>query len=101
MNTAMNLLSLIGSLGLFLYGMKIMSEGLEKFAGNQMRSILKSMTKNRFFGVLTGIRLCDIHDLTWGEITPTQSGWRVDFTRYHGCKYRYNHYRMGHQCHRI
>ena len=55
MNTVMNLLSLIGSLGLFLYGMKIMSEGLEKFAGNQMRSILKSMTKNRFFGVLTGI----------------------------------------------
>ena len=31
-----------------------------------------------FFAVLTGIRLCDIHDLTWGEITQTGSGWRVD-----------------------
>ena len=34
-----------------------------------------------FFAVLTGIRLCDIHDLTWGEITQTPSGWRVDFTQ--------------------
>ena len=34
-----------------------------------------------FFAVLTGIRLCDIHDLTWGEITQTGSGWRVDFTQ--------------------
>lgn len=46
---------LIGSLGLFLYGMKIMSEGLQKVAGNKLRSILAAMTKNRFAGVLTGI----------------------------------------------
>ena len=46
---------LIGSLGLFLYGMKIMSEGLQKAAGNKLRSILTAMTKNRVAGVLTGI----------------------------------------------
>ncbi|MCR5131540.1 MAG: Na/Pi cotransporter family protein [Prevotella sp.] len=40
---------------MFLYGMKIMSEGLEKFAGDRLRSILASMTKNRLMGVLTGI----------------------------------------------
>ncbi len=34
-----------------------------------------------FFAVLTGIRLCDIQDLTWGEIAQTGSGWRVDFTQ--------------------
>ncbi len=55
MNTLINLLSLLGSLGMFLYGMKIMSEGLEKFAGDRLRSILASMTKNRVMGVLTGI----------------------------------------------
>ena len=49
------LLSLLGSLGLFLFGMKTMSEGLEKFAGDRLRSILAAMTKNRFMGVLTGI----------------------------------------------
>ena len=50
-----NLLSLLGSLGLFLFGMKTMSEGLEKFAGDRLRSILAAMTTNRFMGVLTGI----------------------------------------------
>ena len=34
-----------------------------------------------FFAVLTGVRLCDIQDLTWGEIAQTGSGWRVDFTQ--------------------
>jgi len=48
-------LTLIGSLGLFLYGMKIMSEGLQKVAGNKLRSILSAMTKNRGMGVLTGM----------------------------------------------
>ena len=46
---------LIGSLGLFLYGMKIMSEGLQKVAGDRLRSILTAMTTNRVTGVLTGV----------------------------------------------
>ena len=50
-----DLLKLIGSLGLFLYGMKIMSEGLQKFAGDRLRSILTAMTTNRVTGVLTGV----------------------------------------------
>jgi len=50
-----NLLSLLGSLGLFLFGMKTMSEGLEKFAGDRLRNILAVMTRNRFMGVITGI----------------------------------------------
>ena len=53
--TFYDFLKLIGSLGLFLYGMKIMSEGLQKAAGNKLRTILSSMTKNRFMGVLTGL----------------------------------------------
>ena len=48
-------LKLIGSLGLFLYGMKIMSEGLQKVAGDRLRSILTAMTTNRVTGVLTGV----------------------------------------------
>lgn len=48
-------LMLVGSLGLFLYGMKIMSEGLQKVAGNRMRTILSAMTANRFAGVCTGL----------------------------------------------
>jgi len=47
-------LTLIGALGLFIFGMKIMSDGIQKFAGNQMRSILRKITQNRFAGILTG-----------------------------------------------
>ena len=48
-------LKLLGSLALFLYGMKIMSEGLQKFAGDRLRKILTAMTTNRITGVLTGV----------------------------------------------
>lgn len=50
-----DLLTLIGSLGIFLYGMKLMSEALQKVAGQKMRSILATMTRNRFVGILSGV----------------------------------------------
>nr|WP_321454148.1 Na/Pi cotransporter family protein [uncultured Carboxylicivirga sp.] len=53
-------LTLIGSLGLFLYGMKMMSEALQKVAGSRMRNILSAMTSNRFLGVLTGFLVTTI-----------------------------------------
>ena len=55
MELIINIFSLVGSLALFLFGMKTMSEGLEKFAGDRLRSILAAMTKNRVMGVMTGI----------------------------------------------
>lgn len=57
MSTIISIFALFGSLGLFLYGMKVMSEGLEKFAGERLRNILGLMTRNRFVGVFTGIIL--------------------------------------------
>lgn len=48
-------LCLLASVCLFLYGMKVMSEGLQKVAGDRLRNILAAMTRNRFAGVLTGI----------------------------------------------
>lgn len=50
-----DVLTLIGSVGLFLYGMKLMSEGLQKAAGDRLRNILALMTNNRFLGALTGL----------------------------------------------
>ena len=47
-------LQLFGSLGLFLYGMKVMSDALQDLAGDKMRNILASMTSNRVFAVFTG-----------------------------------------------
>lgn len=49
------LLSLAGGLGLFLYGMKMMSDSIEKAAGAKLRGILEFFTKNRFMGMIVGI----------------------------------------------
>lgn len=51
----LDLLCLLGSVAMFLYGMKVMSEGLQKAAGDRLRNILSAMTRNRFTGMLTGI----------------------------------------------
>lgn len=50
----LDFLGLLGAVGLFLYGMKVMSEGLQKAAGDRLRGILSAMTRNRFTGTLTG-----------------------------------------------
>ncbi len=56
----LDFLQLIGSLGLFLYGMKLMSEALQKVAGSKMRSFLSAMTSNRFLGLFTGFMITAI-----------------------------------------
>lgn len=52
--TFFDFLKLAGSLGMFLYGMKIMSEALQRVAGAKLRSVLSAMTANRVLGVFTG-----------------------------------------------
>ncbi len=49
-----DVLKLLGSLGLFLFGMKLMSDSLMEVAGDRMRNILATMTSNRVFAVFTG-----------------------------------------------
>jgi phosphate:Na+ symporter len=55
MKAIMSFFQIIGSLGLFLYGIKLLSEGLQKSAGDKMKAILRLMTKNRLISVMTGI----------------------------------------------
>lgn len=54
MNYMEMILGLVAGLGFFLYGMKLMSDGLEKVAGAKMQSVLEMCTKNRFIGVVVG-----------------------------------------------
>lgn len=49
-----SILSIIGALGFFIYGMKVMSEGIQKAAGDKLRVILKAITSNRVSGIFTG-----------------------------------------------
>ena len=55
-----DILQLIGALGLFLFGMKVMSDALMNLAGKKMRSILATMTSNRFLGISTGFLITSI-----------------------------------------
>ena len=54
------ILMLIGALGLFIYGMKVMSEGLQQAAGSRLRKMLGAITSNRFSGVLTGFGITSL-----------------------------------------
>ena len=49
-----NVMTLVGSVAMLMYGMKVMSEGLQKMAGSKLSNVLGTMTTNRFTGVLTG-----------------------------------------------
>ncbi|MFP6887050.1 MAG: Na/Pi symporter, partial [Opitutales bacterium] len=51
----MGFLYVLGGLGIFLFGMRVMSEGIQKVAGEGMRRIMATMTQNRFFGLMTGV----------------------------------------------
>lgn len=58
--TIYDFLRLLGALALFLYGMKMMSEALQKVAGSKMHNILSAMTSNRFLGLFTGFLVTTI-----------------------------------------
>jgi len=49
------ILTILGSLGLFLFGMKVMSESLQKLSGEKLRGMMRTMTSNRFIGLGTGL----------------------------------------------
>ncbi|MGA1846534.1 Na/Pi cotransporter family protein [Deferribacter abyssi] len=60
LNISLLISGLVGGLGMFLYGMKMMSEGLQKTAGNSLRKILEKLTSNRIVGTLVGLTVTAI-----------------------------------------
>jgi phosphate:Na+ symporter len=54
------LFEILGSLGVFLFGMKVMSEGIQKVSGDRLRSLMRSMTSNRFAGIATGVLITSL-----------------------------------------
>ncbi len=57
MNYLNIIIPFVGGLGMFIYGMQIMAQGLENAAGNKMKSLLEVLTKNKLMGVLLEVRL--------------------------------------------
>ena len=56
----LQIFTLLGALGMFLYGMNLMSSGLQKAAGDRLRGLLSAMTSNPFKGVLTGLGITSV-----------------------------------------
>lgn len=54
MNIVFDILKVLGSLGVFIFGMKLMSDGIQKLAGSRLRALLSSITRNRISGIFTG-----------------------------------------------
>ena len=51
----------VGGLGMFIYGMQIMAQGLENAAGNKMKTLLEVLTKNKLMGVLLGAAITAVN----------------------------------------
>ena len=88
-------LQLLGSLGLLIYGMRMMSESLQKMAGPHLRHILGKMTTNRITGMLTGMLVVvvgyygDDRIVRLGRTAYAGAG----HLGHHGCQHR--HYAHG------
>ena len=54
------LFEILGSLGVFLFGMKVMSEGIQKVSGDRLRGLMRTMTQNRFAGITTGLLITSL-----------------------------------------
>ena len=110
MQQVLGFLILIGSVALLMYGMKVMSEGLQKMAGSKLSNILGTMTTNRFTGLLTGTFITtsiqfhhDIHPVLDGyhrDDSQFRERWIVDtfasHQRHYGRQYRYDGNGMDH-----
>lgn len=60
MDTLVFILQILGALGVFLYGMKVMSEGIQRVAGDGMRKVMARMTHNRFAAILSGLLITSV-----------------------------------------
>ena len=93
------LLQFIGSLGFLLYGMKLMSNGIQNSAGEKLQRALSVVTKNRFVGLLTGLLITMIIQSSGATTvmvtTFVNAGLLTTiYWCYFWCKYRYDNYRV-------
>ena len=82
--------TLLGSLALLMYGMKSMSEALQKMAGPQLRHVLGAMTTNRFTGMLTGMLVTASVQSSTATTVRRFVNAGAGYLRHYGCQYWYH-----------
>ena len=91
------IIELLGGLGLFLYGMKLMGDGLENSAGDKLKKILEKVTSNPFMAVTVGAIVTAVVQSSSAELNGSRvcKCWTYEFSSssrsYYGCKYRNNY----------
>ena len=97
--TIFNALNLIGGLCLFLFGMNLMGQALERRAGSGLRSLLEKMTQNRLMGLLAGLGVTAVIQsssattvMVVGFVNSGVDDAAAVHRRYHGRQYRYHRY---------
>ena len=99
MNTSMIVL-LAGGLGLFIFGMKMMGDGLEQAAGSRLKRLLEILTENRLMGLLVGAIVTAIVQSSSATTVMVVGfvNWHNDLGAssrgYYGCKHRNYHDRI-------
>ena len=85
--TTTNILSLLGGLALFLYGMQMMGNGLEAAAGDRLKQILEKLTSNRFLGVIVGALVTAVIQSSSGcwVCQRTDDDFTTSCMDYYGC----------------
>lgn len=96
---------LIGALALLMFGMKSMSDSLQKMAGPQLRHVLGTMTTNRLTGILSGTLITAAVQSSTATTVMTVSFVNAGlpypspgYLRYHGRQHRNHAHRMDHEC---
>ena len=88
--TIMNVLSLFGGLGLFLFGMQLMGEALEKAAGTRLKKLLGMVTGNRFLAMLAGITITAVVQSSSATTVMVVGFVNAGGRRDYGRKHRHN-----------
>ena len=98
--TLAHIMGLLGGLALFLYGMQMMSSGLESVRRNRMKQILEKLTANRFLGVLVGAVITAVIQsssattvMVVGFVNSGMMTFAAGSLDYYGCQYWYHNYR--------
>ena len=77
-----NVLEILGGLGIFLFGLRVMSAGLQKLAGGRLRAILAGMTRNRFAGIFSGFLITCAVQSSSATVLYHKRGWKRNWIRF-------------------
>ncbi len=94
MEIVLSIISFIGGLAMFLYGMKVMGTGLERMSGGKLEGILERLTSNKVKGVLLGLIVTAMLQCSSATTVMAVGFVNSSHGSYYGCEYRHHRHRL-------